>query len=173
MTAETFKAHYLPLHPKLYRIAYAWVENKEEAEDILQELYFKLWKKREELNTIENPEAFCMTLIKHLCLDHLRSSQRRNQAEALTDAQALPDGYTPQELLEKEEQLRKVNELIDHLPEKHRLILKLRGIDDCSFEEIEQLTGLTAVNIRVLLSRARKTIREQFERLYDTKKAWI
>jgi len=47
----------------------------------------------------------------------------------------------------------------------------LRDVNDCSYEEIEQVTGLTAVNIRVLLSRARKKIREQFNEImnYESK----
>ena len=47
----------------------------------------------------------------------------------------------------------------------------LRDVNDCSFEEIEQATGLNAVNIRVLLSRARKKIREKFNAIveYETR----
>jgi DNA-directed RNA polymerase specialized sigma24 family protein len=41
-------------------------------------------------------------------------------------------------------------------------VMKLRHLSECSIEEIEQITGLNAINIRVLISRARKTIREQF-----------
>jgi len=50
---------------------------------------------------------------------------------------------------------------MEGLPATQQLVMKLRHMDECSMEEIEQITGLTAVNIRVLLSRARKTIREQ------------
>ena len=56
--------------------------------------------------------------------------------------------------------------LISRLPENQRQVIRLRGIDDCSMDEIEQITGLNAVNIRVLLSRARKIIREQFDKYY-------
>lgn len=73
MDAENFKRKFLPFHPKLFRIAYALVENKADAEDILQDAYFKLWNKRDDLPGIDNPEAFCVTLVKNLCLDFLRS----------------------------------------------------------------------------------------------------
>ena len=59
-----------------------------------------------------------------------------------------------------------MQELINRLPQNQRQILRLRSIDDCTMEEIEQITGLTAVNIRVLLTRARKTLREQIKLLY-------
>ena len=46
MDVESFKRLFLPLHPKLFRIAYALVENKSDAEDILQDAYYKLWSRR-------------------------------------------------------------------------------------------------------------------------------
>ena len=64
MDVENFKRLFLPLHPKLFRIAYALVENKADAEDILQDAYYKLWSRRNELTDIQNPEAFCVTLVK-------------------------------------------------------------------------------------------------------------
>ena len=73
MDVESFKRLFLPLHPKLFRIAYALVENKSDAEDILQDAYYKLWSRRNELADVRNPEAFCVTLVKNLCLDFLRS----------------------------------------------------------------------------------------------------
>ena len=66
MDVENFKRLFLPLHPKLFRIAYALVENKADAEDILQDAYYKLWSRRNELTDIQNPEAFCVTLVKNL-----------------------------------------------------------------------------------------------------------
>ena len=73
MDVDVFKQRFLPFHPKLYRIAYALLDNKADAEDILQDAYCKLWNKRDELGDIQNPEAFSITLVKILCLDFLRS----------------------------------------------------------------------------------------------------
>ena len=63
MDVESFKRLFLPLHPKLFRIAYALVENKADAEDILQDAYYKLWCRRNELADVRNSEAFCVTLV--------------------------------------------------------------------------------------------------------------
>ena len=82
MDVENFKRLFLPLHPKLFRIAYALVENKADAEDILQDAYYKLWSRRNELTDIQNPEAFCVTLVKNLCLDFLRSPRMRTWRSA-------------------------------------------------------------------------------------------
>lgn len=163
MDAESFKRQYLPFHPKLYRIAFALLDNKADAEDILQETYYKLWDKKEELTNIRNPEAFAVTLIKNLCLDFLRSPRARRNEEEITGI-TLATSSSPDTELEERDQIRQVQQLISRLPENQRQVVRLRGINDCSFEEIEQITGFSAANIRTLLSRARKFIREQFDK---------
>lgn len=168
MDADSFKRLFLPLHPKLFRIAYALVESKADAEDILQDAYCKLWNRRDELAGIQSPEAFCVTLVKNLCLDFLRSAHANRHDEEITEAITLSTDSSPEKELETQDKIRQVQRLINKLPQNQRQVLKLRGINDCSLDEIEQITGLSAVNIRVLLSRARKIIREQFEKLYET-----
>ena len=59
MDVENFKRLFLPLHPKLFRIAYALVENKADAEDILQDAYYKLWSRRNELTDIQQARRRC------------------------------------------------------------------------------------------------------------------
>lgn len=167
MDAEHFKRKFLPFHPKLFRIACALVGNKADAEDILQDAYFKLWNKRDELPDLENPEAFCVTLVKNLCLDFLRSPRANRQEEEIEGVFTLATDSSPERELETKDKELQIRQLINRLPENQRQVLRLRGIDDCSMDEIEQITGLSAVNIRVLLSRARKVIREQFEKLYE------
>ena len=66
--------------------------------------------------------------------------------------------------LEEKEDIRRIQELIEQLPENQRQVIRLRGIEDCSYEDIEQITGLSSSNIRTLLSRARKLIREKLEK---------
>lgn len=166
MDVDSFKRLFLPLHPKLFRIAYALVENKADAEDILQDAYYKLWSRREELANVLNPEAFCVTLVKNLCLDYLRSPRANRHDEDVAEAVTLSTDSSPDKELEMQDKVEHIRHLISRLPENQRQVIRLRGIDDCSMDEIEQITGLNAVNIRVLLSRARKIIREQFDKYY-------
>ena len=103
MDVDVFKQRFLPFHPKLYRIAYALLDNKADAEDILQDAYCKLWNKRDELGDIQNPEAFSITLVKNLCLDFLRSpkASRRDNEEALETVLLTTDSSPEKELEEK------------------------------------------------------------------------
>ena len=106
MDVENFKRLFLPLHPKLFRIAYALVENKADAEDILQDAYYKLWSRRYELTDIQNPEAFCVTLVKNLCLDFLRSPRANRRDADVTEAVTLSTASSPDEELERQDKVQ-------------------------------------------------------------------
>lgn len=162
MDANDFKQRFLPYHRKLYRVAFLHLGNAQDAEDMVQEAYLKLWQRRNELPPdIANLEAYCVTLIKHLCYDKMRLWQPEE------------DGRPPEELslaestnvaheLELRDEANQVMKLIGQLPEQQKQIMQMRDVEEVPYEEIEKATGLTSVNIRVLLSRARKKIREQF-----------
>ena len=162
MDANDFKRKFLPYHRKLYRAAFHLMGNAQDAEDMVQEAYLKLWKRRDELPTdIANLEAYCVTLVKHVCHDALRLAHLEE------------DGRPPEELpiagntnvaheVELKDEACQVMTLIGQLPDQQRQIMQMRDVEDLPYEEIEKATGLTSVNIRVLLSRARKKIREQF-----------
>lgn len=62
MDAAEFKQQFLPYHRKLYRTAFRLTENPQEAEDMVQEAYLKLWNKRDELAGVLNTEAYCAPL---------------------------------------------------------------------------------------------------------------
>lgn len=160
MDADEFKQRFYPFHPKLYRIACALLNNTNDAEDVLQDLYCKLWSKRSELTAIHHPEAFCVTLVKNLCMDFLRSPKNRASAHVPEEVPETISEHTPAHDLESKEEMRCIERLIDTLPAKQQVVIRMRGCGDCTLEEIETVTGETAANVRVLLSRARKTLKE-------------
>lgn len=163
MNATDFKKQFLPYHRKLYRVAFLLMKNPQDAEDMVQEAYLKLWKRRDELPPdIASTEAYCVTLVKNLCYDTLRLTHPEE------------DGRPPEELpiagstnlaaeVELKDEAGQVMQLINQLPEQQRQVILMRDVDDRPMEEIEQRTGLSAINIRVMLSRTRKKIREQFK----------
>lgn len=170
MDAAKFKQQFLPCHPKLYRVAFRLMGNSQDAEDMVQEAYLKLWNKRDELANILNTEAYCVALIKNLCYDALRRTQLDEDGRAPEEL-SLPTDTNIAREVEQRDEVNQVRRLIGQLPEQQKRVILLRDVNDCSFEEIEQATGLNAINIRVLLSRARKKIREQYNEImnYESK----
>lgn len=166
MDAAEFKQQFLPCHPKLYRAAFRLMGNAQDAEDMVQEAYLKLWNKRDELADVQHTEAYCITLVKNLCYDALRRIHPDEDGRTPEELPLATDTNTAREV-EQRDEANQVRRLIGRLPEQQKRVILLRDVNDCSFEEIEQATGLSAVNIRVLLSRARKKIREQYNQLMN------
>ena len=164
MPASLFKQLLLPLYPRLQRVALRLLGNVEDAEDIVQEVYMKLWSKRDALPDVKDVEAYCVTLTKNMCIDRLRMAEvEKEDVDEVPTMLAATDDVEAQ--VERRDAVEQVQRIIGTLPEHQQQVITLRDMEDCSFEEIVEQTGLTAVNIRMLLSRARKTIRERLKKL--------
>jgi len=166
MTAAYFKQAYYSLHPKLYRVAYAILQNTEDAEDIIQDVYCKLWEERDKLVDIQKPEAYCVTLVKNLCMDFFRSPKKALYTQSIDDVDCPDHAPNPETEMEYQDTLEKIKALIRRLPEKQQRVLDLRAFADCSQEDIARITGESAENVRVLLSRARNTLKMKFKTTY-------
>ncbi|MEN9918610.1 MAG: hypothetical protein RL662_1046 [Bacteroidota bacterium] len=160
MDATTFKNTFMPHHQKMYRTAYRLVEDSSDAKDLVQEAYVKLWSKRNELSHVENMEAYCTVILRNLCLDFLRT-KNKYQIQSTEDV-IISDNALLTVDLEFEDDINHLNAIIEQLPQQQRDVIRLRHFEEYSNEEIEKLLGLTSVNVRVLLSRARKKIKELF-----------
>lgn len=164
MTKEEFKTHVLPTKGKLYRLALTLLNSRQEAEDTIQDVYLKLWNIRWQLGQYNSIEALAVTMTKNLCIDKLRSYRSRKQNDDGLEHQQLSSGrrYDPAEKMELSESMKQIHELIQQLPDQQRLVIHLRDIEQHSYEEIADMTGLKVNNIRVALSRARKNVRQQY-----------
>lgn len=162
MDATGFKQLILPAKNRLYRLALSLLKDSEEANDILQEAMLRLWTHRQKLQECQCPEAFALRITRHLCLDRLKSKAYMNRA----GQGEIPDQGTyepgPDRKLELMDSSQLMQQLFNGLSEQQQTIIRLRDVEDMSYEEIEEATGLTVNTIRVNLSRARKAVREQY-----------
>ncbi|GHT55234.1 DNA-directed RNA polymerase sigma-70 factor [Bacteroidia bacterium] len=161
MNAEIFKKIFLPYHAKLYRIAYKFLENQQDSEDIVQETYMKLWQKRNDWESLINPESFAVTLLKNNCLDYLRKVKPETNPVDGMPIQASDSSFVQ---IENRDQLNHIRFIMKQLPVLQQQVIQLKIWDNHSDEEIEKITGLTKGNIKVLVSRARKKIKELYQK---------
>jgi RNA polymerase sigma-70 factor (ECF subfamily) len=147
----------------MYKIAFRLLENADDAQDAVQDTFVKLWNKRNELSEVTNNEAFAVTVLRNVCLDFLKKEKVvfTNYDENIAYEQSFSHK------MEMHENVQKVREIIRQLPENQRKVMILRHWDGLTDEKITQATGLSATNIRVLLSRARKTVKEKFISIYE------
>jgi len=149
----------LPFKDKVFRLAKRLLVSTDEAEDATQELYLKLWKNKKKLSDYNNVEAFAMTMTKNYCLDQLKAKRSNNLT--LVHSNYTDDNVSLQRDIELKDSVARVHELIEELPEKQKLIIQLRDVENYEYKEIGKILDLQPTAVRVALSRARKTIREQ------------
>ena len=77
MTPAEFNTYWLPLGDALYRVALYLLEDKQDAEDAVQDLFLKLWEGSAQLESIKNPKAYAVMMMRNLCLDRIRVATRR------------------------------------------------------------------------------------------------
>lgn len=157
MTARQFTDTFMPLREPLYRVAYYILESGQDAEDALQDLYVRLWNSRDTLDSILNPKAYCMTMMKNECIDRIRRVQISKVSA--TQAESLPDDGNAQHSLEVKEQVEQVMKSMSLLTDNERKVLWMRVMEDMPYDEISERTGMNNLTLRVLLSRARRKIR--------------
>lgn len=165
MTSEDFKNNLLPLKNKMFRLSYRLLANRQEAEDTVQEVYLKIWNMRNELEKYNNVEGLMMTMSRNLCLDKLKS--KKNRFASLNPQINAIDSLNPHYQSELSDDVQKVKNLIKLLPEQQKTIVQLRDIEGYEFDEIVKMTGFELNYVRVNLSRGRKKIKEEIQKIHS------
>ncbi len=164
MHLEEFKQSVFPLKSRLYRFARWMVQNHEDAEDIVQEIFLKLWSMRHTLKQYTSIEALAMQMTKNLCLNKVKSHHLK--AVDITQQHLANRTHTPDQAAELTDTRALMDRIIARLPPQQRLVVQLRDVEELEIEEIAQLMDLTVNNIRATLSIARKKIRELYKIYY-------
>lgn len=154
-----------PFKDRVFRLAKRLLVSTEEAEDATQEVLVKLWNNKGKLDAYSSVEALAMTMTKNYCLDQLKSkraSEMRIVHSNYTDRQA---GL--QQQAEDRDSWSWVEKIMETLPEQQKLIMQMRDVEEYEFEEIAKIMDMNETAVRVALSRARKTLREQLTKTHS------
>jgi RNA polymerase sigma-70 factor (family 1) len=163
MDIEAFRKTYLPLRDKLYRFALRFVGDPMAAEDIVQEVFLRIWKKREDLAGLERPEAYCMTITRNLSLNHLKDKGRLHSD---LDAVREPAGtlMAADARMESADEVRRVRAAIAQLSERQQMVIHLREVEELPYEEIAEVMGLSLAMVKSELFRARQHLKIKLSR---------
>lgn len=148
-----------PVKDKMYRLALRLLVSKDSAEDATQEVFLKLWDRKDKIKDYANVEAFVMTMTKNYCLDQLKSKKNNNLKIVHSNYESHEKSAFEQ--LEANDQMDKIRDILENLPEQQKIIFQLRDIEEYDYEEISEMTNMNQTAVRVALSRARKKIREE------------
>lgn len=158
---------YERLHDRLFSRTKSILTSDEDANDVLQEAFYRLWKARPAITGQSHADGLLVRTVHNLAIDTYRNATRHAAVsieENYTDTPVADDTEERQELLDN------VNHIISrHLSARDREILLKRDSMGWEFEEIAAEYGLTPGNVRIIVSRARRTVREIYRTINTTK----
>ena len=151
------------------RLASRFLPNEEDASDALQDAFCRLWPKRNQIHSSQEAEALAVTTIRNLCIDQIRK-EKMDVVELDAERDSKPS-ETIEERLAKEELFLEVEEIINRqLSPMQRQILREKEYEGKSIEEIADGLQMQPTAVRMQLSRARKIIRESYQKRHSHEK---
>ncbi|HBK32347.1 MAG TPA: RNA polymerase subunit sigma-70 [Porphyromonadaceae bacterium] len=170
MDITEYKRVVVALRPSMLAIARRITGNKEDAEDVVQEVCLKIWHRRIEFGEYryENLEAYSMTMVKNLSIDKVRTRRPSSDETALLERES--ESQSPDILLEQKDDADALRHIIGLLPPLQQRILRLKDLEEYETAEIAGMTGIAVEAVRNNLSRARKQLRELYLLYYRHKK---
>lgn len=131
----------------VYRFILKNLRNEEDAKDVVQAAYEKMWVNRQSVIN-EKSKSFLFTVAYHLMIDHIRKIKRVSLKEDFTET-ALGSNHQPQNIK------RILEEALSKLNETQRSLVMLKDYEGYNYEEIGQIMGLNVSQVKVYLHRAR------------------
>ena len=162
MQLKYFTENILPLKDKLFRLALCILQNRDEAEDIVQEAMLKIWSCKEK---IDNPAAYCTIVTKNLSLDRLRHKDRNKNTLHIDDVYEVAETNTPLSNMQEKEQIQLIEHLIANLPQEKRILIQLRDIEGESYKQIAQILNISESQVKTNLFRIRQELKQLYKKI--------
>ncbi len=145
---------------KFYRFALRLTGNGYDAEDIMQELAIKIWKKGEDFEKLDNKEAWCMSVTRNMAIDKIRHNNIRRYENIETVYNVSSNTKNPEKQLESSDIMQGIKDLINKMPEKYKTVIQLREIEEMTYKEIAKIMNIELDKVKIYIFRARKMLQK-------------
>lgn len=150
-----YKELFILLHNRLKQFSYSILKSGEEAEELVSDLFIRIWQKREQLTTIESPLLYFYTTAKNLAFTRLNKQKRQVSISAEDWLVQMNSVYfDPEQLMMTEEMMRQIKKAINDLPPRCRLIFKLIKEDGLKYKEVAELLHLSIKTVEAQMAIA-------------------
>lgn len=151
--ASLFRKYYEPL----YQFAGRFVKDPQTAESIVQDVFVKIWKKREEWHVQQNVKSYLYTSVKNHSLNYLK---RERVLISLSESTNHQDDLvsSPENALIESEMIEAVQEAIGKLPQQCRRIYLMKRYDELTYSEIAEVLNISINTVKTQMKRALKSL---------------
>jgi len=161
--SDLFKQYY----ESLYRFAFRFVNDAQLAENIVQEVFVKIWINRAKYQIESNIKSFLFTAVRNQCLNELRQ-QKRNiplPKSKIHNEQSVDSVEYDYIITERNSEIYKA---INNLPEKCRQIYLMKNYDGLKYKEIAEVLNISVNTVKTQLKRAIKSLLKQLSNILNT-----
>jgi len=160
---KLFDTFYNPLK----RFTYSLVKSHEAAEEIVSDVFIKIWQIRNKLTEIENCKVYLFTIAKNFSLNYILK-HHKNPVISIDEMQfeMAIDMTTPEMTFISEETIQKIKEAVEQLPSQCKLIFQLVKEDGLRYKEVAQILNISVFTVRNQVARATATIGKLLPRYF-------
>jgi len=147
---------------RLINFSRRYVWDKQTAENIVQDIFLKIWQNRTNLDPSKMIKSYLFTAVKNKSIKHLRHADvRKREIETISDF--LDANDNPEKELDEKEIALKVHQAINELPEKCREIFSMSRFDKLKYIEIANILDISVKTVETQMGRALKKLRERLK----------
>lgn len=156
---------------KVFNVAYKFVGKHDEAEDLTQDIFLKVFKSLDTFDRRANFQTWLISVSRNLCIDHYRSVRKERETidRAVDPGQLTPASSDagPLAALEQRDRVVMLREAMQHLPETLRTAVLLRDIQELTYQEIAEQLALPEGTVKSRINRGRTELARQIRRLRE------
>ena len=160
---------------KVFNVAYKFVGRHEEAEDLTQDIFLKIFKALATFDRRANFQTWIVSISRNLCIDHYRSVRKERMTIArevdTNDLQPASTDRTPYAAAEHQDLRAQLRQALQMLPETLRTAVVLRDLQELSYQEIADRLELPEGTVKSRINRGRLELARQLRRLQDKQPA--
>ena len=164
---KAFENLFRSLYSKLCAYAYRYINDIENVEDIVQDVFFTTWMKRKEIQIKQNIDSYLYTAVRNKCLMFIQHQKIRNQYYSSTLYVANNSNKVNHDLVEYKELSCIVDKTLDSFPERMREIFILSRYEGLKYNEIAQQLSLSVKTVEANITKALKIFRKQLGNYMD------
>jgi len=156
---------------KVFNVAYKFVGKQDEAEDLTQDIFLKIFKALATFDRRANFQTWIISISRNLCIDHYRSVRKERQTIARDvdsrDLQPASSDRSPHAVAEHQDLRAMLRQALETLPSTLRTAVVLRDLQELSYQEIAERLGLPEGTVKSRINRGRIELAHQLRRLQD------
>jgi RNA polymerase sigma-70 factor (ECF subfamily) len=156
---------------KVFNVAYKFVGKHDEAEDLTQDIFLKIFKALHTFDRRANFQTWIVSISRNLCIDHYRSVRKERQTIArdvdANDLQPATKERGPYAVAEHQDLRAQLRTALEALPLTLRTAVVLRDLQELSYQEIADRLGLPEGTVKSRINRGRIELAHQLRRLQD------